>query len=80
MVNVPTKKLVPLPAGNYSKATKRSTRRPHHANQGNSGLEAELVRGVGALRSLRSKKMLAAGKSQETHFLNNEEKEIMIED
>jgi len=43
-------------------------------------LEAERVRALGALRSLRSKKKLAAEKRRETHFLNNEEKEKWIDD
>jgi len=43
-------------------------------------LEAERVRALGALRSLRSKEQLAAEKRRETHFLNNEEKEKWIED
>ena len=41
---------------------------------------AERVRALGALRSLRSKKKLAAEKRQETHFLSNDEKEKWIED
>jgi len=43
-------------------------------------LEAERVRALGALRSLRSKKKLAAEKRQETHLLSNEEKQKWIED
>jgi hypothetical protein len=35
---------------------------------------------LGALRSLRSKKKLAAEKRQEMHFLSNEEKQKWIED
>jgi len=62
MVNVPKKKLSPLPAGKYGKSTKRSTRRIHHANPSKSGFEAERVRALGALGSLRSKMMLAVGK------------------
>jgi len=41
---------------------------------------AEWVRALAALRSLRSKKTLAAEKRQETHFLTHEEKEKWIED
>jgi hypothetical protein len=40
----------------------------------------ERIRALGALRSLRSKKKLAAEKRRETHFLSNEEKEKWIED
>ena len=43
-------------------------------------MEAKRVRALGALRSLRSKKKLAAEKRRETHFLCNEEKEKLIED
>jgi len=80
MVNAPNKNSSPLPAGRYGKSTKRSTQRRHHVNEGKSGLEAERVRALGALRSLRSKKKLAAEKRRETHFLSNEEKEKWIED
>jgi len=80
MVNAPKKNFSPLPAGRYGKSTKRSTQRRHHANEGTSGLEAERVRDLGALHSLRSKKKLAAEKQRETHFLSNEEKEKWIED
>jgi len=41
---------------------KRSTQQHHHANEGKSGFEAERVQAVGPLRSLRSKKKLAADK------------------
>jgi hypothetical protein len=75
MVNAPKKDLSPLPAGKYGKSTKHSTRRRHQVNQGKSGLEAERVRALGALCSLRSKKKLAAEKRRETHILNNEERE-----
>jgi len=80
MVNAPKKNLSPLPAGKYGKTTKHFTRRRHHVNTGKSGLEAERVRALGALRSLQSKKWLAAEKRQETQFLCNEEREKWIED
>jgi len=80
MVNAPKMNLSPLPAGKYGKSTKQSTLRRHQVNEGKSGLEGERVRALGALRSLRSKKKLAAEKKQETHFLSNEEKEQWIED
>ena len=80
MVNAPKKNFSPLPAGRYGKSTKRSTQRRHQANEGKSGLEAERIRALGALRSLRSKKKLAAEKRRETHFLSNEEREKWIED
>ena len=80
MVNAPKKNFSPLPAGKYGKSKKRSTQRRHQANEGKSGLVAERIRALGALRSLRSKKKLAAEKRRETHFLSNEEKEKWIED
>jgi len=80
MVNAPKKIFSPLLAGRYGKSTKQSTQRRHHANEGKSGLETERVRALGALRSLRSKKKLAAEKWRETDFLSNEEKEKWIED
>jgi len=80
MVNAPKTNFSPLPAGRYGKSKKRSTQRRHQANDGKSGLEAERIRALGALRSLRSKKKLAADNRQETHFLSNEEKEQWIQD
>jgi len=80
MVNAPKQNFLPLPAGRYGKSKKRSTQRRHRANEGKSGLVAERFRALGALRSLRSKKKLAAEKRRETHFLSNEEKEKWIED
>jgi len=74
------KNLSPLPAGKYGKSTKHSTRRLDQANQGQSGLEAERVRALGALHSLRFKMKLVVGKRREKHFLSNEEKEKWIED
>jgi len=80
MVNAPKKNLSPLPAGKYGKLTKRSTWRNRQANQGKSNLDAERVRALGALCSLRSKKKLAVGKRRETHFSSNKDKEQLIED
>jgi len=80
MVNAMKKNFVPLPVGRYGKWTKRSTQRSHQANKGQSGLEAKRVRAFGALRSLRSKKKLAAEKQQETHFLSNKPRENWIQD
>jgi len=80
MVNAQKMNFSPLPEGKYGKSTKKSTRRYHHANVGMSGLEADRVRALGALRSLRSKTKLAAEKSQETHFSSNDEKEKWIKD
>jgi len=69
-----------LLAGKYGKSTEMSPRQPHHANAGKGGLEAERVRALGALRSLRLKKKLWAAKRQETQFLSNDEKEKWIKD
>jgi len=80
MGNAPKNNFSPLSAGRYGKSTKRSTQRRHHANEGKSGLEAERVRAIGALHSLRSKKKLAAEKQREMHFLSNEEKDKWIDD
>jgi len=72
--------LLPLPAGNYGKSTKRSTQRRHHANESKSGMEAERVRALGGLRSLRSKWKLVVEKCRETNFLSHEETEKLIQD
>jgi len=80
MLNAPKKNFSRLPAGRYGKSTMRSTQRRHHAKEGKSGLQVDRVRALGALRSVRSKKKLAAEKRPETHFLSNEEKEKWIED
>jgi hypothetical protein len=75
MFNAPKKNFTSLPVGRYGKSTKLSTQRRHQANEGKSGVEAERIRALGALRSLRSKKTLAAEKRRETYFLSIEEKE-----
>jgi len=80
MVNAPNKNLSPLPAGTHGESAQKSTPQRHQANQGRSGWEAERVRALGAVRSLRSEKKLSAQKWQETHFLSNEEKDKWIED
>jgi hypothetical protein len=80
MVNAPKMNFTPLPAGRYGKSTNHLTQRRHQANEGNSGVEAERFRALGALRSLRSKKKLVAEKQRETHFFSNEEQEKCIED
>jgi len=62
------KNFPPLPEGQYLQSTKRSAQRFHQLNEGKSNLESEGVRALGALRSLRSKKKLAAEKWQETQL------------
>jgi len=79
MVNAPNKNVSPLPVGRYGKSKKWSTQRRHQPNEGMSGLEAERIRGLGALRSLRSKKKLAAEKQRQMPLLSNEENEKWIE-
>jgi len=80
MVNTPNKNFLPLPVGRYGKSTKRSTQWHHHSNEGKSGLQAEKVRALGGLGSLRSKKKLLTEKRQDTHCSSNEEKEKWFED
>jgi len=80
MVNAPKNNFSPLPVGRYGKSKKRSTQRRHEVNEGKSGSLADRIRALGALRSLKSKKKLAAEMRRETHFLSNEEKEKWIED
>jgi len=80
MVNASKKNFSQLPASRYLESRTRSTQRCRQANEGKSGLEAERVRFLGALHSLRLKKKLAAEIQQETHFLSNEEEQKSIED
>jgi len=80
MVNTSKKNFSQLPANKYDKSTKHSTRQRHQANKDKSGLQAERVWALGALRSWRSKKKLTVAKWQEMHFLGNEEREKSIED
>jgi len=80
MVNALKENFSQLPGGRYGKSAKQLTQPRHHVNEGKSGLEAKRVRALGALRSLGSKKKLAAETRRETHFLSNEEKEKWIED
>jgi len=68
----------PLPAVRYGKSTTQPTQRRHQVSEGMSGLQAERVRALGALRGMRPKKKIAAEKRQETYFLSNEEKEKWI--
>jgi len=80
MVDVPKKIFSPLPAGRYDESIKRPTQRRHQANEGQSCLEAERVRALRTLCSLRSKKKLAVNNRRETHFSRNEQKETYIEE
>jgi len=68
----------PLPGGKYGNSAKQSTQQCHQPNEGQSGLEAERLRALGALHSLRSKKKVVSEKQQQTHFLSDEEKEQWI--
>jgi len=49
-------------------------------NKGQTGLEADRVRALGALRRLWSKKKLSVERRRETHCLSNEENEKCMED
>ena len=80
MGNAPNTNCLLLWAGRCGTSTKRSNHRRHQGNEGKSWLEAQRVRALGALRSLGSRKKLAAEKRRETHFLSNAEKEKWIED
>jgi hypothetical protein len=75
MVNALKMNVSPLLTGKYDRSTKRSTQRHHQANEGKSGLEADRSQALGALRSLQSKKKIAAEKRRETHFLSDENTE-----
>jgi len=79
MVNALKQILSPLPAGKCGKSTMHSTRWRHQVNTGKSGLEAEWVQALGALRSLRSEKKLSAETRPETHIVSNEENDQWIE-
>jgi hypothetical protein len=79
VVNAPIMNFSTRLAGRYGKLTKRSPKTHHQANEGKSGLEEQRVRALGALRSIRSKKKLAAQKRREMYFLSHEEKEKWIE-
>jgi len=80
MLNASKKNFLPPLASKYGKSTTWSTQQCHQANGGESGLDAEKARALGALRSLRSNKKLVAEKRWETHFWSNEEKAKWIED
>jgi hypothetical protein len=78
MVKATEMNVSPLRPGKYGKSTNQSTQRRHQANEGKSGLEAERVRVLGALRPLRTKKRLVVENRRETHFSSNEENEKWI--
>jgi len=79
LVIAPKKNFLPLLVSKYGKSTNRSTQRHHQANEGKSCLQAVIVRALGALRRVRSKKKLVAEKRRETHFLSDQDKEHWIE-
>jgi hypothetical protein len=80
MDNAPKKNVSPLLVGKYGKSTKKSTCRRHRVNEGKIGWMAKMVSELGELRSLRSKKKLAAENRQEMHFWRNQAKEKLIKD
>jgi hypothetical protein len=59
IVNAAKMNRMPLPAGKNIKSMKHSTGQHHQASIAMSGLEADRVRVLGALCSLRCKKKLA---------------------
>jgi len=73
MVNAPKQYFSPLLEGKYGKSIQRYTQPRHQANEVKSGLQAEIVRAVGALHSLLSNKKLAAEKQRETHYSSKED-------
>jgi len=75
MGNASNKILSPLPVGKSGKLKKQSTYRHHPADDGKSSLEAEMVRALGALRSIRSKKKHLAEQRLEMQILSSEAKE-----
>jgi len=80
MVNALKRNCSQLLAGIYGKSRQRSTQRCHYVNEGHSFLEAERVRALGALRSLRFEKKLVAQNLREMQSLSNKEKQKWIED
>ena len=80
MVNAPKENILPLPRDKYGKSTQHTTRQSHQANDGKICFEAERVWALGALRSLQSRKKLAAEKWKGIHYPGNKEQEIWIED
>jgi hypothetical protein len=72
MVSASKQNFLPFPVSRSCNLTKCSTQQRPQANAGKSDLEAERVRAVGALRSLRSKTKLEAKKRREMHILSNE--------
>jgi len=80
MVNAPKQNASPLQPVKYGKSTMQSTRQRHQAKEGQSGMVAERVRALGALRSSQSNKKLSVEKRRETQFLTNDEKEKWIQD
>jgi len=79
MVNSPKQNYSPLLAGKNGKSIERSTKQLHQANECKNTLEAESVRALGEIHSLRSKKKLSAKKPWEAHFLSHEDKEKWIQ-
>jgi len=80
MVNAPNKMYSPLPADKYGKSTNQSTGQHQQAIEGKSGFEADGVRALRALCSLRSKKKIATDRRQQTNIMDTKEKENWIQD
>jgi len=80
LFNAPKMIIPPHPADKHSISTKHFTRYRHHANEGKSSLEAGIVRALGALCSLKSRKQLAVEQWADRHFSSNHEIEKWIKD
>jgi len=80
MVNTPVKNLSPLLVGKYIEPTKQATRRCQQESLGESSLEQEMFRALGAVRSRSFKQRLSAENSWETNCFSHKEAEKWIED
>jgi len=80
MSNSPKRILSQLPADTHGKLTMHSTWWCHQATSDKFGFEAESVRALGALPSLRSNNKHAAEKQQEMQFLSKADKEQWFDD
>jgi len=80
MDNAPKQNHLTLQPGQYAKSPKQSTSRPNQVNEGKSGSNADRVRVLGVLHSIRAKQKISAVKTRENQVVRNEENEKWIED
>jgi hypothetical protein len=73
------KNLKPLPAGKTGKSRNPSTLRRHRYNAERSAHEAERIRALNALRTLKSRKRKAATKMKEIQGMSEDQREKWIE-